>query len=191
LIGVQDKDKKYSPEQAEKLMHLKGTQEGFDQCPIPYMEPNEDNVRDFCFYEVLDSGQIKSYFGKKLHDLKNLTLKSMRLEGLQLHVGLAAGEEEGIDAVDDDDDIEVEVPAVNQDADAVYCVCHGVWGDRDMVECEQCSEWFHCDCVKFQLNKDPDLKTYVCETCTYTQQYHTYLLKHVSYSSFFKCLYTL
>lgn len=161
LVGFNDKENKYSPEQAEKLMHLKGTQEGFDECAIPYMEPNEGNIREFCLCDVLDSGQIKSYFGKSLAALKKLVANSMRKEGIQDpevdHVNLD-DEFVGIDAYDENED-----GVVADEPEELYCVCNGVHGNRDMIECESCSKWFHCDCINYQLNENDN--SYICDVC--------------------------
>ena len=62
-LGIPRGRNKFSPEQAEKLMHLKGTQKGFDDCPIPYMQPNIDGIRHFCLCDIL--GNLNPILGKK------------------------------------------------------------------------------------------------------------------------------
>ncbi len=47
----------------------------------------------------------------------------------------------------------------------VYCICELPQNpDRDMVMCERCRDWFHCDCVHFNPKENPNT-LYVCDQC--------------------------
>ena len=36
--------------------------------------------------------------------------------------------------------------------------------DRDMVLCEKCKEWYHCDCAGFNKNKNTKA-AFICKRC--------------------------
>ncbi|KAK0419039.1 hypothetical protein QR680_013918 [Steinernema hermaphroditum] len=45
----------------------------------------------------------------------------------------------------------------------IYCICRGPHGDRDMVECEKCKEWYHWDCIGFTQEQADD--DFCCVKC--------------------------
>ena len=51
----------------------------------------------------------------------------------------------------------------------IFCICHQPEGDKFMICCDQCGEWFHCDCIGIteeEGNKmaDDDV-SFVCQQC--------------------------
>ncbi|GFO31467.1 Pol polyprotein [Plakobranchus ocellatus] len=49
---------------------------------------------------------------------------------------------------------------------AVYCICRLPDTRRTMVQCDQCLEWFHCDCVGLSTAGAKRLSEYLCPECT-------------------------
>jgi len=47
-----------------------------------------------------------------------------------------------------------------------YCICKGKDDGRAMIQCDQCMEWFHCDCVGMSANRAKRLDRYECPNCT-------------------------
>ncbi|KAK0394020.1 hypothetical protein QR680_000530 [Steinernema hermaphroditum] len=45
----------------------------------------------------------------------------------------------------------------------LYCICRGPHGDRDMVQCEKCEEWYHWDCIGFTQEQADD--DFCCAKC--------------------------
>lgn len=43
----------------------------------------------------------------------------------------------------------------------LYCICRKPYGQRAMIACDQCDEWYHFDCIK--LVSVP--KIYICPAC--------------------------
>ncbi len=44
-----------------------------------------------------------------------------------------------------------------------YCVCHGLDDGRQMVQCEKCTEWYHCECLSIAPPSEDE--QFVCSTC--------------------------
>ena len=77
---------------------------------------------------------------------------------------------------DDDDDYYVGVDAIpieaerplEVEASELYCICNSENTNVPMVQCEQCSKWYHCECVNFIFNSDTgnaDEPDYFCAHC--------------------------
>lgn len=88
---------------------------------------------------------------------------------LRRQVGIHSEEEDdddyyvGIDAIP----IEAERP-LEVEASELYCICNSENINVPMVQCEQCSKWYHCDCVNFIFNSDTgnaDEPDYFCAHC--------------------------
>lgn len=47
----------------------------------------------------------------------------------------------------------------------VYCVCREPEGERLMVYCDSCGEWFHAECIKMDENTAKRLPTFTCHNC--------------------------
>ena len=46
----------------------------------------------------------------------------------------------------------------------VHCYCRMINDpNREMVQCEKCNRWYHCDCARF--NKDSAKELFYCKTC--------------------------
>ncbi|CAK7206794.1 COMPASS (complex proteins associated with Set1p) component [Sporothrix eucalyptigena] len=55
-----------------------------------------------------------------------------------------------------------------------YCICRGPDDHRWMIQCDDCEDWFHGDCVK--INKDDGenmMLSYICPNCTIPGRYVT------------------
>ena len=147
-LGATDKEIKISPEQAQKLMLLFGTEAGFSQLPIDMMVPNAANIRVFPLCEILDAQQIKGYFGKTSAHLKSLWTKARAKANLPL-----------------DPDIlpPVPPPPAAEEVEDIWCFCREPHNDRDMIQCEACEEWYHMDCVAY--DEETSAVEYHCELC--------------------------
>ena len=74
---------KVSPEQAEVIMRMVGTQVGADTYPNEaYMavRVSDDGKPRFKLYELIDKYQIKGYMGKRHVELQAMTQKSLLKE---------------------------------------------------------------------------------------------------------------
>jgi hypothetical protein len=54
------------------------------------------------------------------------------------------------------------------DAVPVYCICETPYNpDKDMVECSECNDWFHHECVNYcPALSGPPSKEFCCPDCT-------------------------
>lgn len=48
-----------------------------------------------------------------------------------------------------------------KDRSMLYCICRRPYGERAMIACDKCDEWYHFDCVK--ISSAP--KFYICPAC--------------------------
>ncbi|KAL1556835.1 lysine-specific demethylase rbr-2-like isoform X1 [Salvia divinorum] len=48
-----------------------------------------------------------------------------------------------------------------KDRSMLYCICRRPYGQRAMIACDKCDEWYHFDCVK--ISSPP--KFYICPAC--------------------------
>ncbi|KAI8874116.1 hypothetical protein GQ42DRAFT_175987 [Ramicandelaber brevisporus] len=53
---------------------------------------------------------------------------------------------------------------VEEDANAVYCICRKSDDGTPMVQCEECQEWFHFSCVKLR-RAPPANRPWKCPSC--------------------------
>ncbi|KAL3515130.1 hypothetical protein ACH5RR_022032 [Cinchona calisaya] len=57
--------------------------------------------------------------------------------------------------------------AFNPDRVAVYCKCEMPYNPDDlMVQCEDCSDWFHPTCIDVNIEEAKKLKHFFCENCS-------------------------
>jgi len=54
----------------------------------------------------------------------------------------------------------------------VFCDCNMPEVYNDMVQCEECEEWFHMHCVGLK-SPPPESETWQCSTPPYVQVHHT------------------
>lgn len=47
----------------------------------------------------------------------------------------------------------------------VYCVCRSSDGDRFMIACDRCEEWYHGDCISVTPKQAEQIKTFYCHQC--------------------------
>ena len=50
--------------------------------------------------------------------------------------------------------------------DGLYCLCRGPDTGRFMIQCGECLEWYHGDCVNITPRKAEDIDIYLCPDCT-------------------------
>ncbi|MBA0667223.1 hypothetical protein Goklo_000340, partial [Gossypium klotzschianum] len=61
--------------------------------------------------------------------------------------------------------------AFNPDRVAVYCKCEMPYNPDDlMVQCEDCSDWFHPACIEMTAEEAKILDHFFCETCSSSGQ---------------------
>lgn len=63
-------------------------------------------------------------------------------------------EEEEEDEDDDDDDPYKE-----------YCICRKPHGNRFMIACDHCEDWFHGSCIGLSKKQSEQYESWVCQTC--------------------------
>ncbi|CAH8520166.1 unnamed protein product [Dicrocoelium dendriticum] len=47
----------------------------------------------------------------------------------------------------------------------VYCICRSSDGDRFMIACDRCEEWYHGDCINVTPKQAEQIKTFFCHQC--------------------------
>ncbi|KAI7853345.1 hypothetical protein BDC45DRAFT_407050, partial [Circinella umbellata] len=47
----------------------------------------------------------------------------------------------------------------------LYCVCQKPYNGDPMVQCDQCTQWFHCECVDLDPDEAEDIEIWVCKDC--------------------------
>ncbi|CAI2170129.1 6501_t:CDS:2 [Funneliformis geosporum] len=47
-----------------------------------------------------------------------------------------------------------------------YCICRSTDGESFMIECDNCDEWFHGDCVNISREESQMVDKYYCPNCT-------------------------
>ncbi|KAI7879914.1 hypothetical protein K492DRAFT_207876 [Lichtheimia hyalospora FSU 10163] len=48
----------------------------------------------------------------------------------------------------------------------LYCICQKPYTGDPMVQCDKCSDWFHCACVDLDPDEADDIDTWMCNGCT-------------------------
>ena len=110
-------------------------------CPISKSNNND-------FKGILDFGEKKKKNDSFLEKKKNRGLKNKKkIPGITS------------DYIDDDVQSIKEVEKNKQD---IYCKCKRP-SFGEMIQCEQCQEWFHFECVKFKKENEP--KEWYCDDC--------------------------
>ena len=59
---------------------------------------------------------------------------------------------------------EKDIPQVSQ-SETLYCTCRKQYCGEFMIQCDECAEWFHGDCVNITPRKAMGIKKYRCPTC--------------------------
>ncbi|KAL1894335.1 COMPASS (complex proteins associated with Set1p) component [Sporothrix stenoceras] len=55
-----------------------------------------------------------------------------------------------------------------------YCICRGPDDHRWMIQCDDCEDWFHGDCVKINKEEGENMMlSYICPNCTIPGRYVT------------------
>ncbi|XP_033126853.1 PHD finger protein 3-like isoform X2 [Anneissia japonica] len=83
---------------------------------------------------------------------------SSHSEGLQFS-------DESEDAVEDDDEDDAVSWTSSDDPDRLWCICQKPHGNRFMISCDQCSEWFHGTCVGITKKESHQLEKWFCAHC--------------------------
>ncbi|KJR89368.1 uncharacterized protein SPSK_06021 [Sporothrix schenckii 1099-18] len=92
-----------------------------------------------------------------------------------------------LEADDEDDDLEDDHlgghdsdgrghsgPDGNTSDNGPYCICRGPDDHRWMIQCDDCEDWFHGDCVKITKEEGEDMMlSYICPNCTIPGRYVT------------------
>ncbi|CAK7275147.1 COMPASS (complex proteins associated with Set1p) component [Sporothrix epigloea] len=88
-------------------------------------------------------------------------------------------EEDGLDDADDD----VNSTRSNGDGPGMdgntsdngpYCICRGPDDHRWMIQCDDCEDWFHGDCVNIKKDEGENMMlSYICPNCTIPGRYVT------------------
>src|SRR5437763_487056 len=48
----------------------------------------------------------------------------------------------------------------------LYCICRSTDGESFMIECDNCDEWFHGDCVSISREESQMVDKYYCPNCS-------------------------
>lgn len=84
-------------------------------------------------------------------------------------------DERAADGEEDDDDSSDNGP---------YCICRGPDDHRWMIQCDQCEDWFHGDCVKIDKELGESvILSYICPACSIPERYITRFRKLCSLPS--------
>ena len=46
-----------------------------------------------------------------------------------------------------------------------YCVCRGTYGNKFMIGCDNCEEWFHGSCISINSDQAKYVDKYYCPFC--------------------------
>ena len=46
-----------------------------------------------------------------------------------------------------------------------YCVCRGAYGNKFMIACDGCEEWFHGSGININSDQAKDVDRYYCPFC--------------------------
>ena len=46
-----------------------------------------------------------------------------------------------------------------------YCVCRGPYGNKFMIACDGCEEWFHGSCISINSDQAKNVDKYFCPFC--------------------------
>ncbi|GMS91453.1 hypothetical protein PENTCL1PPCAC_13628, partial [Pristionchus entomophagus] len=50
-------------------------------------------------------------------------------------------------------------------ADQVYCYCREPEGNRFMIQCDACDEWYHGNCIQLTRTQGRKIDKYYCPNC--------------------------
>ncbi|EPE04463.1 phd-finger domain-containing protein [Ophiostoma piceae UAMH 11346] len=71
----------------------------------------------------------------------------------------------------------------NTSDNGIYCICRGPDDHRWMIQCEECDDWYHGDCIN--IDKDVGetmILSYICPRCAIPGRYVTRFKKFCSFS---------
>ncbi|XP_065067210.1 CXXC-type zinc finger protein 1-like [Rhopilema esculentum] len=61
--------------------------------------------------------------------------------------------------------VEKENGECSGDREMVYCICRTSDTDRFMIGCDNCSEWFHGDCINLRKHEAKKVEEWYCQSC--------------------------
>ncbi len=133
---------------------------GFKQYTCFLLDPGEDTK---CYYRELGCCCARCLNGDFLTCLEGEICgewKTWNFEKAPLRLRRPA-----VERMDVDDDTELKSNEDDEDGE-VYCICRRGQENRWMIECSQCSQWFHGECVGIdKKDKEWGNEDYYCELC--------------------------
>ncbi|XP_069105723.1 death-inducer obliterator 1-like [Argopecten irradians] len=117
-------------------------------------------------YEIPEKSPRKE---KKPKEQTQIKKKKVKVEGSSTsakssQANLDSGEDDNLSYEDDENDSDYEPP------DQLYCICNQPHGNRFMICCDKCENWFHGSCVNMTKARNKEMEQngedYICPVCT-------------------------
>ncbi|XP_033727840.1 uncharacterized protein LOC117317151 isoform X2 [Pecten maximus] len=179
VIGEQDLPNKQETKDLPEGQETKDLPEGQETKDLPkevespsktttnsdmeVRQKRERKPKKYSFpYEIPESSPRKEKKPKEKVKKKTKTQPSMA--GKSSQANLESGDDADLSYEDDQNDSDYEPP------DQLYCICNQPHGNRFMICCDKCENWYHGSCVNMTKARNKEMEQngeeYICPVCT-------------------------
>lgn len=121
--------------------------------------------------DFIDTSDMSVITGKKTVEESTPTATSKTVnarENRRSSKGSTPAEPSKTNDEDDEDDDEEEDDDNDDDPYKEYCICRKPHGNRFMIACDKCEDWFHGSCIGVSKKQSEMYEVWICTTCKQT-----------------------
>ncbi|OWF35955.1 PHD finger protein 3-like [Mizuhopecten yessoensis] len=176
-ISEKDKASVGDPEIEESHKAVDGQNDQPTNSGVEVRQKRERKPKQYSFpYEIPESSPRKDKTPKdKVKKKKKKKKAETGTAGKSSQANLDSEDNNDLSYEDDENDSDYEPP------DQLYCICNQPHGNRFMICCDKCEDWFHGSCVNMTKARNKEMEQnkeqYICPVCT--GEYKGPKLKHM------------